>query len=217
MKPFPACNNNPIPLVTVNKKTVFSTENLKTIAGLYRFCAQSMKFPKINWFTRDYLECLYRILEKIGGLEQKRDLEQAFSLSTLHLEKLQIEYTRLFINGSPHVLAPPYASVYFDKSLQGQSTEKILSFYASKGFLMRQGSDLPDHIVHQLEFLALLVETGDQRSEAQFLSSFFLPWFQMFFPRVVHESRHPFYRIVVQIIDYFTKEEDEHGIQDIEA
>ena len=216
MKPYPACNDNPALLGSGKKKSAFPIENLKALAGLYRFCAQSMKFPEMNWFTRDYLECLYQLLENIGGLEQKRELEQAFSPPTLPLEELQIEYTRLFINGSQHVLAPPYASVYFDKSLQGQSTEKILSFYVSKGFLMREGSDLPDHIIHQLEFLALLVQTGDQRSEAQFLSLFFLPWFQMFFPRVVHESQHPFYRIIVQIIDYFTKEEDEHGIQDIE-
>ena len=217
MKPFSICNDNLTQPESEKIVAAFPTENLKAIAGLYRFCAQSMKFPEMTWFTRDYLECLYQLLENIGGLEQKRDLEQIFSLPTPPLEKLQVEYTRLFINGSPHVLAPPYASVYFDKSLQGQSTEKILSFYFSKGFLMCEGSDLPDHIVHQLEFLALLVETGDQRSEAQFLSLFFLPWFQMFSPRVVHESKHPFYRIVIQIIDYFTKEEDEHGIQDIEA
>ena len=82
---------------------------------------------------------------------------------------------------------------------------------------MAEDADLPDHIVHQLEFLALLVERGDQRAEAQFLSLFFLPWFQLFFPRVVHQSRHPFYKTIVHLIDYFTKEEDQHGIQDIEA
>ena len=203
--------------MTKNQNAVLTSENLKAIAGLYRFCAQSMKFPEATWLTPDYLACLYQLLENIGGLEQKRDLAQFFSLPASPLEQLQIEYTRLFINGSPHVVAPPYASVYFDRSLQGQHTEKILSFYVSHGFLMAEDADLPDHIVHQLEFLALLVERGDQKAEAQFLSLFFLPWFQLFFPRVVHPSHHPFYKTIVHLIDYFTKEEDQHGIQDIEA
>ena len=196
---------------------VISGENLVTMAGLYRFCAQSMKFPEECWFNQDYLPCLYQLLENIGGFHQKRELEQALALSYPSLDSLQIEYTRLFINGSPHVLAPPYASVYLDKSLQGQSTAKILSFYYSQGFFLREGEDLPDHIVNQLGFLAHLVEAGDHACEAQFLSRLFHPWFQLFFPRVVCESQHPFYRIIVQIIDYFTKEEDENGIQGIEA
>ena len=187
-------------------------ENLVTLAGLYRFCAQSMKFPEECWFNQDYLDCLYQLLENIGGFQEKRELEQVLDSSSPSLNSLQIEYTRLFINGSPHVLAPPYASVYLDKSLQGQSTEKILSFYYSHGFFPREGEDLPDHIVNQLGFLAYLVEEGDHVSEAQFLSQLFQPWFELFFPRVVGESQHPFYRIIVQIIDYFTKEEEENGI-----
>lgn len=187
-------------------------ENLVTLAGLYRFCAQSMKFPEECWFNQDYLDCLYQLLENIGGSQQKRELEQVFDTSSLSLNSLQIEYTRLFINGRPHVQAPLYASVYLDKSLQGQNTEKILSFYYSHEFFPREGEDLPDHIVNQLGFLAYLVERGDHASEAQFLSRLFHPWFELFFPRVVGVSQHPFYRIIVQIIDYFTKEEDENGI-----
>jgi len=196
---------------------VLDAPKLKSVAGLYRFCAQSMKFPEEHWFTRDYVDCLYQLLENIGGLEQKKELERVFARQVLPLEELQIEYTRLFINGSPHVVAPPYASVYLDKSLQGQATEKINSFYGARGFFMREDSDLPDHIVHQLEFLALLTQSGDQESESLFLTQMFFPWFRLFAPRVVQESQHPFYRIVVQIIDYFTKEEDENGIQGIEA
>ncbi len=192
-------------------------EDLLTIAGLYRFCAQSMKFPARKWFTQDYLHCLYHVLESIGGLEQKALLAKAFADQSLPLEGLQIEYTRLFINGCPHVLAPPYASVYLDRSLQGPFTEKILSFYRARGFVMHRDSDLPDHLVHQLEFLARLAESGDQKNESLFLKQLFLPWFQAFAPRVEQESQHPFYRIIVQLIDYFTKEEDEHGIQGIEA
>lgn len=217
MKIFPEHEIQVEKLASENAPAVLPADNLRTIAGLYRLCALSMRFPEKRWFTRDYLTCLFELLEKIGGTGQKRELEQAIVLSDLHLESLQVEYTRLFINANPHVVAPPYASVYLDRSLQGHYTGKILSFYTSRGFAMDEGSDLPDHIVHQLEFLALLAESGDQNSEAEFLTKLFLPWFRVFLPRVVQESQHPFYRIVVQIIDYFTKEEDEHDIQGIEA
>ena len=176
-----------------------------------------MKFPETYWLTEDYLTCLYGMLARIGGSDQQKELSQLLAASGTDLAGLQIEYTRLFINGYPHALAPPYASVYLDQSLQGGSTERILSFYMAQGLVMRDDADLPDHLVHQLEFLAFLVEKGDGIAERQFLSGHFRPWFEVFARRVASESRHPFYRIMVQIIDYFTKEEDEHGIQDIEA
>jgi len=204
-------------LITGKTTAAVPAGDLKVIAGLYRFCAISLRFPDLQWFTRDYLDTLYQLLTHMGGLDQKLIMEQAFAGPVLSLEELQIDYTRLFINGVPHVLAPPYASVYLDKSLQGQSAEHIMSYYHSKGFLKREGSELPDHIVSQLEFLAYLVERGDQAGEAHFLTQFFSPWFHSFLSRVVNESRHPFYRIIVQMVDYFTKEEEQHGVQDIEA
>ena len=133
------------------------------------------------------------------------------------METLQIEHTRLFINGVPHVIAPPYGSVYLDKSLLGLHTEKTLRFYAECGYSLKSGSDLPDHIIHQLEFLSLLAEKGDAEHESEFLQTIFLPWFDKFGARVKQESQHPFYSVIVQLIDYLTKEEDEHGIQLDEA
>lgn len=203
--------------VSTETVTQATPASLNTLAGLYRFCSQSMRFPSSSWFTRDYLECLYQLLEGIGGTEKKTELQAIFSHLPESLEDLQIEYTRLFINGSPHVIAPPYASVYLDRSLQGMSTEKILSFYIEKGFRMCENSDLPDHLVHQLEFLALLIEEGDAKTEDAFLSQCFFPWFTVFLQRILTQAQHPFYKTVVLLIDYFTKEEDEHGIQGLEA
>lgn len=191
-------------------------ENLTTLAGLYRFCSQSMRFPAHQWFTKEFLDIFYQILDGAGDTDRKKELQMVFD-SGIGLEKLEIEYTRLFINGSPHTVAPPYASVYLDRSLQGASTEKILSYYIEKGFRMCAGSDLPDSLVHQLEFLALLVERGDLQGEVYFLTQLFLPWFQQFLDRIVQEARHPFYRTVVLLIDYLTKEEDEHDIHGFEA
>ncbi len=187
------------------------------IGTLYRFCALSMHYPEPDWFTEDYLINLYTLLETLGAVEEKEKIAQSTNISPESLEALQVEYTRLFINGFPHVAAPPYGSVYIDKSLQGIHTEKTLRFYTSYGYSLKAGADLPDHIIHQLEFLSLLADSDDSQAEAEFLKTIFAPWFVKFHARVKQESKHPFYSVIVQLIDYLTKEEDEHGIQLDEA
>ncbi len=73
---------------------------------------------------------------------------------------------------------------------------------------MAEGSDLPDHIVHELEFLSHLAEDGDLVGEKEFLENYFLAWFPDFKDRVLSEAHHPYYRLVITMIDYFTKEEE---------
>lgn len=182
------------------------------VATLYRFCALSMQYPDSEWFTDDYRESLYLLLEGLEANEEIEKLKQAFSKPGDTLEELQIEHTRLFINGIPHVAAPPYGSVYIDKSLQGQHTEKTLQFYKEHGYSLKDSSDLPDHIRHQLEFLSLLAEENDGAAETEFLNKIFLPWYPQFKKRVEEEAQHPFYSVIVQLIDFFTMEENEHGI-----
>ncbi len=187
------------------------------ISVIYRFCAQSLQFPDPNWFTDEYKNSLFILLDTLNANTEKEAILKRFNSDNDFLEALQIEYTRLFITGVPHVIAPPYGSVYIDKSLLGKHTEKTLSFYTSHGYSLKEGSELPDHIIHQLEFLSLLVEKNDQAAETEFLRKIFLPWFSKFHARVKLETTHPFYSVIVQFIDYLTKEEDEHGIQLDEA
>ena len=82
---------------------------------------------------------------------------------------------------------------------------------------MEKHADLPDHLVHELEFLALLAEEQDHAGEEEFLQKLFRPWFRKFHIRVTDGAHHPFYRVVVQLIDFFTKEEDKDGFQPNEA
>lgn len=193
------------------------TPSSTNIATLYRFCAYSMQYPQPEWFTEEYLKSLYLLLETLNAHQEKEKISLALASSENQLEALQIEYTRLFINGVPHVVAPPYGSVYIDKTLQGQHTGKTLQFYAAHGCVLKKEADLPDHLIHQLEFLSLLADKADATAETEFLQTIFLPWFGRFHKRVKQESRHPFYSVLVQLIDYLTKEEDENGIQLDEA
>jgi len=182
------------------------------VATLYRFCAQSMQYPDASWFNDQYREKLQLLLATLGADDQSKALEKSFTQSSDILEDLQVEHTRLFINGVPHVAAPPYASVYMEKTLRGPYSDKILHFYNTSGYDLKAGADLPDSIIHQLEFLSFIV--GDQNSEGEieFLSQFFLPWFPVFATRVKEEAQHPFYPIIISLIDFFTKEEEEDGI-----
>jgi len=182
------------------------------LAVIYRFCAQSMTYPSADWFSDQYLTTLYQFLQQMGGGQYVAELQEAMKSATASLEDLQVEYTRLFINGVPHVIAPPYGRVYKDHSLQGNFAEKTMQFYLQNGFTLKDGADLPDHIVHQLECLSFLAEDGNQAAEEEFLRTLFLPWFPIFASRVKKDAAHPFYPVIVSIIDFFTKEEEEYGV-----
>jgi TorA maturation chaperone TorD len=187
------------------------------VATLYRFCAQSMQYPEPHWFTDEYFTNLYALLETLDGHKELNKLKNAMDSSNDPLEDLQVEHTRLFINGFPHVAAPPYASVYLEKTLKSKFSDKIVSFYHSLGYTMTANADLPDSLVHQLEFLSFLAEDRNQKAEEEFLTQFFLPWFPIFSARVKEEAQHPFYHIIMSIIDFFTKEDEEYGVQLNEA
>lgn len=193
----------------------FSTAD--PIAAIYRFCAQSMYYPEAAWLTDDYLKKLDGFLDALGGEEERAALLEACPGGRNCLEDLQIDYTRLFINGIPHTVAPPYGSVYLDRTLRGRYSDEVLAFYRSLGYSFHKEGELPDHIVYQLEFLSFLAEDRNGEGEEEFLRRFFLPWFGIFADRVKEQAHHPFYRIIVTIIDFFTKEEEEHGVQRNEA
>ena len=182
------------------------------IATFYRFCAQSVQYPQQEWFSENYLMSLYGLLDALGGKEEKEILQAEFNKSRDFLEDLQVEYTRLFINGVPHVAAPPYGSVYLEKTLRGSYSDKLLSFYRSLGYNLTEHADLPDSLIHQLEFLSFLAEDQNRAGEEEFLARFFLPWYSSFASRVKEEAQHPFYPIIISLIDFFTKEDKEYGI-----
>jgi TorA maturation chaperone TorD len=73
--------------------------------------------------------------------------------------ELQVEYTRLFI-GPSHLSAPPYESVYMVDSrgfLMGNSTMGVMELYLEEGLSLSPSiSDLPDHILAELEFMSHL-------------------------------------------------------------
>ncbi len=182
-----------------------------TLAWVYRFLAQSLRYPESVWLTDDYWSAFSTLL---GELNLHADWQDIASLLDGYdpVNDLQLEYTRLFINAVPHVVAPPYASVHLegDGSLYGNIAEKTARFYQNKGFEYA-GDDLPDHIVNELEFLAILVQEDGEGYE-EFRGKLFIPWFARFKEKVLVEANHPFYRVVITLTDFFTREEQQYGV-----
>lgn len=180
-----------------------------SLAEIYLFLAQSMRYPEADWFDDHYFSVLLTILDELHWLEEVDALEKARSSSDDFLEDVQVEHTRLFINAIPHVPAAPYASVHYkgDGTLYGTIAEKTKQFYAEKGFELKHHNDTADHIVYELEFLALLAKDHDDQGSREFLDTLFVPWFSSFHGKVREEAHHPFYRVVTKLIDFFTREE----------
>ncbi|MGV1098904.1 TorD/DmsD family molecular chaperone [Thiovibrio sp. JS02] len=180
-----------------------------SMADIYRFLSHSMQYPDPAWMDEKYFSVIYTFLEELGWQDEARELHNTISDEKEWLEPLQVEHTRLFVNAVPSVIAPPYGSVYLsnDGKLYGPSAVKAKAFYREKGFHLVGEYDIPDHITFELEFLALLAEDGRTEDEEIFLQEHFRPWFPKFQARVLQEGRHPFYRVLVKLIDFFTREE----------
>ncbi|WP_319547437.1 molecular chaperone TorD family protein [Desulfogranum marinum] len=179
------------------------------LSEIYGFLALAMRYPDSSFLDGQFLDAYEALLQSLEWKEEYADMQKWRSQTGDFLNDLQIEYTQLFINASPGTTIPPYASVYMDgdRSIQGKTTEKIKDFYRSCGYEVTSSTEPPDHIQHELEFLAALAGENRREEETLFLHSLFRPWFIRFLKHSIQEARHPFYRVSIQLIDFFTKEE----------
>jgi DMSO reductase family type II enzyme chaperone len=163
-------------------------------------------------------------MRKAFGFLTDENLEEYFESFERHLsgEKEEValemsrEYTRLFINGFPHVVAPPYGSVYLEKDglVFGKTTSEVLRFYHGAGFTLKEEiGDLPDHIAHELEFMGILTTREAQTTGAEkvqleeiqmnFLSHYLLSWIPTFCERVREDSKLAFYQTLADLTGEF--------------
>jgi len=142
------------------------------------------------------------------------------------LQALQVEHTRLFINGVPHVLAPPYASVYEDGGqLMGQSAARALRAYQEAGLMLSAAVHaLPDHLAVELEFMFYLgreeVEADEQGDAAQadvmrqrsvvFLNECLLPWVPAWRQHVEESARLAFYPALARLAEAWLRTDAEY-------
>ena len=183
---------------------------INVLPRIFRFLALSLNYPTADWLNNDYCAALHSMLEGLGWHGDIREIDALIQADPDIIETLQVEHTRLFINAVPHVIAPPYGSVYMpgEGTLMNKSTELVRQFYRQRGFDLAPGNEIADHLGYELEFLGLLSESGEPADEDLFLQRFFRPWFGIFHDLVIEGADHHFYRVVVRLIDFFTKEEE---------
>jgi len=171
--------------------------------ALYRFIAQSLVYPENDYVSR-LRDSIGKItLESLDDREISlaaliRELE---ALSSLPLDQVQGEYTRLFINAYPHVPCSPYESVYREGVLMGESTEEVNRSYQKWGLVVN-GEEV-DHAAVEFEFLAFLwsLETREALDEAEhFRKEHLARWMPRFSADLAKHSRLGFYRELAELI-----------------
>jgi putative dimethyl sulfoxide reductase chaperone len=133
----------------------------------------------------------------------------------LNLEKLLVEYARLFV-GPSALPAPPYGSCYLEGGrVMGKSTLEVERWFSRHGLMMLpEFKDLADHIAVEMNFMSYLGDfelealadgnmekatfyRGEQR---MFLLSHPLAWVQDFTVAVEKSSSLPFYATTARIL-----------------
>ncbi|OGP54574.1 MAG: hypothetical protein A2162_10350 [Deltaproteobacteria bacterium RBG_13_52_11b] len=167
-------------------------------------------------WIRGFREALHLLDEKNFD-DDLRAIEQAISGSEEGGQLAMVrEYTRLFIDSCPHVIAPPYGSIYLEKQGRdsAETATEVLHFYHEAGFTVKENlRDLPDHIAHELEFMGLLADQESRASgggrirmeevQLDFLSRYIIPWVPLFCKKVTEQSLLPFYSILGNLTQEF--------------
>ena len=160
------------------------------------------------------------------------DLESAALLDAEELTELRREYTRVFLGPGKHV--SPYGSVYHPDdpkkgNLWGKSTSRIQVFAKDHGleFKGEKYDGIPDHVAHELELYAKLLdgqaqalENGDEDKAERILNSEqylyredLSRWIPLFCAAVQKAARRPFYAEIARLTVVLLEEEGaRHGV-----
>jgi len=186
-----------------------SATEAATLSSLYSFLALTMRYPDPAFCTDSFFDALESLLASLDWTSQLAAIRTWREQTPDPLDDLRTEYTRLFITAAPRTTIPPYASVYLDGdgTLHGRTTERTRDFYRERGFDLADETEPADHIRFELDFLAALAGEARFDDEELFLQTLFRPWFERFQKKSMQEARHPFYQVSIQLIDFFTKEE----------
>lgn len=191
----------------------------------YQALAWSMIYPTAERLAQlpDWWASLAEVLNvlRLPTGEIETALARLPEAEPARLQALQVEYTRLFINAVPHVLAPPYASAYSPAGLlMGQPAAAALAAYRQAGLaLSPEIVELPDHLAAELEFMFYLSreelaaqEANDQPQAAlwrsrqrEFLDHHLLTWLPAWQARVAEADRTGFYAALARLIQTWLK------------
>ncbi|SHG65805.1 Nitrate reductase delta subunit [Thermosyntropha lipolytica DSM 11003] len=126
------------------------------------------------------------------------------------LADIEIDFTRLFINGVPTAKAHPFAGWYRgDKIVFGETDREMLAFYSRYGFIYDEDSKLPaDHILVELEFLALMLEEYQHNPDDFYIKGIkeilghMKQWVPDFIRSIKNHAQTDFYKEVAGMLEY---------------
>lgn len=195
-------------------------------ASLYQFLAHCFAYPE-----PDLLDLIGSNVTPYVDIWTKAGLNAADEIDAMiawrkpftpeeALERLQIEYTRLFVNTFPRIPAPPYSAIYLTDGQRpgvwGNSTAQAVRLYEEAGlFPSGEFNDLPDHIAAELEFVSYLITqqippSGDEdairnlsRIEQSFLEDHLYLWAPAFFKRVQESTQNDFFQSAAKLAFHF--------------
>lgn len=186
-----------------------SANHAATLRSLYSVLALTVRYPAPDFMGDQLFDSLEALLSSLKWEKELDLLRNWLAGSPDPVDELRTAYTGLFITSAPRTTIPPYASIYMDGdgTLQGRTTELTRDYYRQQGFDLADESEPADHLATELDFLAALAGEARFEEEARFLRTLFRPWFARFYEQFMREARHPFYQVSIQLIDFFTKEE----------
>lgn len=186
-------------------------------ASLYGLLAKCL-FSEPSLETLREVEEVSSLREKIATWDepQLRTSFQDFvnALAESNPEKLAVDYTGLFLGGKEGSICPSESS-YVEKIVYGQSTLKVIEFYAQYGFIKDETFHEPDdHIAVEFAFMSVMgwdfvkllregkTESSHYRSdlEAQlnFLTDHLMKWVPAWATHVSESSETDFYRTLAK-------------------
>jgi TorA maturation chaperone TorD len=131
-------------------------------------------------------------------------------------DAMKIEHARLFV-GPFELVAPPYGSVYLEKTrrLMGDSTIAVQKMYKETGLVL-EVKEAPDHIALELEFLhylglreAAACEEGLDEAcwyaekQNEFLKMFVAPWVPHLCEKIRQGTDNGFYLSLADCLESF--------------
>jgi putative dimethyl sulfoxide reductase chaperone len=201
-----------------------SIETALARGTVYQCLAQACAYPG-EAFTEAlaqgaWVASLAEAVETLESVEACRETLQTLEIvqSSIDPTAFRTEYTRLFSNTALTDF-PPYGADYLASHIfmKAQSLADVAGFYRAFGVGVRAGSERPDHISAELEFMgylcfkeayaadhgrpeALAVTVAAQR---RFLSEHLGRWAPLFLVRFGVVSVQPFYRAMTAFARVF--------------
>ncbi|MDD4172442.1 MAG: molecular chaperone TorD family protein [Syntrophomonas sp.] len=183
---------------------------------------------KLLWTAKDMFRYpdQENMPEMIADLRQLLDWAQqarkeSFGPETLtsaadnaDLDQLQVDFTALFINAFPSCKAHPFAGWYEgDAIIMGPSDNRVRQFYSHYGVECDQLQVPADHIMVELEFMAIMAEKFEETGDAfyfaamqEMMNQHLEHWVLIFLKNIEKNARTNFYRDLAAVLLILFKE-----------